>query len=122
MGKALKALFVLGAIASALFAVDLFLRHDLRGWTPDGDYNDPSTRVEAILPGGRTFSIADCVTGSVEPYGGPTPEEYSGTGPVEVLSCQSNSGAMTRSLSAAIFAAISGLLIWLGVRRRSAKI
>lgn len=121
MGRTLRALIFVGAIASALFAVDLFLRHDLRGWTPEGDYNDPSTRVEAILPGARNFSIADCVPSTVEPFGGPTPEEYSGTATVTVLSCRSKSSAMTRSLSAAVFGAIAVLLCWLALRRRAAK-
>ena len=121
MKALLRALLIVAAIAFALFAADQYFRHDLAGWTPDGDYSSPSTRVEATLPGAQDFSIADCVPGTVDPYGAPTPEEYSGTATVSVLSCRSKSGAITRSLSAMLFLTVAGLLVWLAVRRRAAK-
>lgn len=103
----------------------LFISHDLRGWTPNtyrDPERDPFALVEATLPGARSFSIADCLPGTISPYDGPSSEEYSGEESVTVLTCRSKSSATTFILAyIALTLAVMGLTIFRAKRRRGAK-
>lgn len=110
----------LASIALVVIAAMLFLRHDLRGWTPNGDPHNPATVVEAARPGGAAFAIAECVPGTIDPYDTPTLDEYSGTATVTVLSCRSRSSAIAVILAYVIVAGIALVILRAERRRREA--
>lgn len=108
---------ILAAIAFVLIVAWLFLKHDLRGIAL-GDEEDPATIVEPLLPGRAAFTIAQCLPGSVEPYGSPTPEEYSGTATVAVLSCRSISSSVAIVLGYVVLAVTSLVALRALARRK----
>lgn len=112
----MKTWISVAAITFALMIAFLLVRHDLRGWTP-ADYSNPSTQVEATFAGANSFRIADCLPGTVDPYGDPTPEEYSGTATVTVLSCRSKLSAIAVVLGY-VAVALAGLALWRAMHRR----
>lgn len=107
---------VLAFIGLVLAAAVLFLRHDLRGWTP-ADPDNPAAMVEPALPGAAAFAIRDCVPGTVSPWGTPTAAEYSGSATVTVLTCRSRSSAIAIGL-AYLAVAAAALVILVAARRR----
>jgi hypothetical protein len=96
-------------------AAFLFLKHDLRGWTPP-DPGNPAAVVEPARPGDAAFTIGECLPGSVNPWNAPTAEEYSGSATVTVLTCRSRSSAIAIMLACG-GAAIAVLVILLALRR-----
>src|SRR5450432_3010447 len=95
-----------------LVAIFLFAWHDLRGWTPSGP-SKPDTVVQPTRPGAVAFTIAQCVPGTVDPWDGPAPDEYSGTATMTVLTCRSRGSALT-----IIVAYVAVLLIVIFALRR----
>jgi hypothetical protein len=102
----LKVLSVLALLSLVPLGARLYWHHDLRGWPP-ADRGNPTTVVQATRPGGGTFTVSDCVPGTVHPWDSPLPDEYSGTATVTVLTCRSRSSAIRAMLiygAVAIFA------------------
>ena len=104
-----------------LVAAILFLRHDLRGWTP-ADPRDPAAIVQPVGAAGTAFAVGQCVPGTIDPWGTPTSAEYSGSATVTVLTCRSRSSALAIGLAAIAAAAIAlGIPAALRRRRRTAS-
>ena len=76
-----------------IVAALIFLRHDLRGWTP-ANYREPSSVVESTRPNARRFAVGECLPGTISPWNSPRSGEYSGNSTVTVLSCRSKSRAV----------------------------
>jgi hypothetical protein len=110
---------VLAFVGLVVTAAFLFLRPDLRGWTP-ADPDNPAAMVEPALPGMAAFAIGDCVPGTVSPWDSPTAAEYSGSATVTVLTCRSRSSAITIGL-AYLAAAAAALVILVAMRRRRGR-
>ena len=97
-GLVLFGAIALAAISFIVVAAVIYLKHDLRGWPPTSNRFAPTTVIEATLDGNRSFTFAECLPGSIDPYDFPTTEEYSGDATVTVLSCRSRSSAITIGL------------------------
>ncbi|MDR2858246.1 MAG: hypothetical protein LBV50_10430 [Novosphingobium sp.] len=97
-----------------IIAAVLFLRHDLRGWTPD-DLRDSASIVQPTLAGRPAFAIGACVPGTISPREAPSPEEYAGSATLTVLTCRSRSSAVMLLSGYVACAAAAGLF---AARRR----
>jgi hypothetical protein len=114
----LKMLGVLALLGLVPLGVRLYLHHDLRGWPP-ADRGNPTAVVQPTRPEAGTFTIGDCVPGTVYPWDTPRPDEYSGTATVTVLSCRSRSSAIKAALAyAAVAVFVLGLVHRIGTRAR----
>jgi hypothetical protein len=113
--KILSAVALLGFVALGAL---LFLRHDLRGWPP-ADRGNLQAVIKPTHPGAGTFTISDCVPGSVDPWDTPRSDEYSGTATVTVLSCRSRASAIQALLAyAAVAIFVLALLHRIGWGKR----
>ena len=75
-----------------LIAGIVFLRSDMRGWTPQ-DWADPATIVEPIARGDQPFVIGDCLPGTIDPNQTPDGRDYGYMATMRVLACRSRSSA-----------------------------
>ncbi|MBN9548574.1 MAG: hypothetical protein J0H31_06740 [Alphaproteobacteria bacterium] len=83
----------LSVFGLALVVGILFLRPDLRGWTP-AKWTDPAIKVEPIHQEDVPFTVGDCLRGSIDTHGAPSTRDYAGTATVTVFTCRSQSSAM----------------------------
>ena len=105
------------ALGLPVVATLIFFQHDLRGWTP-ADYRDRSSVVEPTRPSARSFTVGECLPGTITPWGSPRPDEYSGNATVTILSCRSQARAVTLLLSYLAAAALAlAVLYWMRKRR-----
>lgn len=117
-GNFIKLAGALAALSLPVVAMLIFFQHDLRGWTP-ADYRNLSSVVEPTRPGARSFTVGECLPGTITPWGSPRPDEYSGNATVTILSCRSQTRAVTLLLSylAAAAALVLAVLYWVRKRR-----
>lgn len=107
----------LAVLGLPVVATLIFFQHDLRGWTP-ADYRNRSSVVEPTRPSARSFTVGECLPGTITPWGNPRPDEYSGNATVTVLSCSSQARAVTLLLSyLAAAASVLAVLYWMRRRR-----
>ncbi|MDR7231784.1 hypothetical protein J2X45_002887 [Caulobacter sp. BE264] len=103
------------AVGMILISALIFLRHDLRGWTPSNP-GDPRSVVEPIRLTDRRFSVSDCLPGTVSPWNLPQSDELNGDATATVLSCRSREHAILLAL-AYLAAAALGLALFARSRR-----
>lgn len=94
----------------------LFLKPDLRGWTP-ANPEDSRAIVAAIGGNSRSFAIAECLPGSVIRYGLPDGTDGAGTASLTIFSCRSKSSAI-RILLLWLVASLTYPLFFAWSRRR----
>lgn len=106
-----------GLVAAGMILISavIFLRHDLRGWTPSHP-SDPQSAVEPIWLTDRRFSVSDCLPGTVSPRSLPHSDELKGDATATVLSCRSRKRALLLALVYLASAAL-GLALFARVRR-----
>jgi hypothetical protein len=108
------------AVVGLGFAVAglLFLKPDLRGWTPS-DPGNPASLVQPTRSGDIAFTISECLPGSISPWNAPTSEEYSGNATLTVLTCRSQSSAIVIALTVGIvIISVFGILLAVYWRRK----
>jgi hypothetical protein len=105
------------AVGMIFVSAMIFLRHDLRGWTPSNP-GDPRSVVEPIRPTDRGFSVSDCLPGTVSAWNLPQSDELNGDATATVLSCRSQERAI---LMALVYLAAAALGLALLARRRRGR-
>ncbi|WP_330084973.1 hypothetical protein [Methylocystis iwaonis] len=83
----------LSVIGFVLVIGILFLRSDMRGWTP-GTWTDPETVVESVDGNDPSFTVADCLPGTIDPFQTPRGHDYGDIATIRVLTCRSRSSAV----------------------------
>ena len=101
-----------------LVASILFLRPDLRGWTPE-NWTDPKAIVEPIGKGDAPFAIADCLPGTIDPNQTPRGPDYGYVATMRVLTCRSRSSAWPIVLPYLFLALIYPLYRLISRKRRA---
>jgi hypothetical protein len=106
----------LAALGLPVVVMLIFFQHDLRGGTP-ADYRNLSSVVEPTRPNARSFTVGECLPGTITPWGSPRPDEYSGNATVTILSCRSQTRAVTLLLSYLAVAALALTVLYWWKRR-----
>ena len=106
---------VLAVLGLAILLMIEFSKPDLRGW-PQNEPPNPSTVIQPTRPEGASFFIGDCLKRTIR-WDPPTPEEYSGTATLAVLTCRSRS-KFTYDLLAYIALAITSFVLVVALSRR----